>query len=66
MQFFPGADELLFKLLNHIVEKYPEFVAIGVYVSGVMAIGTVTLTLAIIYLSISVPVELVHKIYKDK
>jgi len=66
MQFFPGADELLFKLLNHIVEKYPEFVAIGGYVSGVMAIGTVTLTLAIIYLSISVPVELVHKIYKDK
>ncbi len=62
---FINYEDLLEKLLYIIVDKYPEFVAIGGYVLAVMAIGTIVLTIAIIYQSINVPVELTKKIYKD-
>ena len=65
MDFFPGADVLLHKLLEHIIDQYPGTVAIGGYVLAVMAIGTLTLTLSIIHQSIDVPVRFVKKIYKD-
>jgi hypothetical protein len=65
MDFFPGADVLLQKLLNHIVDQYPGTVAVGGYILAVMAIGTITLTLSIIHQSIDVPVRFVKKIYED-
>lgn len=65
MDFFPGADVLLQKLLTHIIDQYPGTVAVGGYVLAVMAIGTVVLTLAIMYLSIAIPARFVKKIYKD-
>ena len=65
MDFFPGADVLLQKLLNHIVDQYPGTVAVGGYILAVMAIGTVTLTLSIIHQSIDVPVRFVKKIFED-
>ena len=65
MGFFPGMDALVEKLLTHIVEEYAVFVALGGYILAVMAIGTLVLTLAIIYLSVDTPVKLVKKIYKE-
>jgi len=65
MDFFPGADVLLQKLLTHIVDQYPGTVAVGGYILAVMAIGTITLTLSIIHQSIDVPVRFVKKIYED-
>lgn len=62
---FIDYDRLIEKLLNILIEKQPELLGAGGFIISVMAIGTIVLTIAIIYLSISTPVELTKKIYKD-
>lgn len=61
---FIDYENLLERLLTIIIEKYPEFVAIGGFVLAVMAIGTLVLTLAIIYLGFNIPVTIVKDISK--
>lgn len=64
MDFFPGMETFIEKLLDHLIENYAGVLAIGAYILAVMAIGTIVLALVIIHQSIEIPVKFVSKTYK--
>jgi len=61
---FISAQALLEKLLTHVIEQYPVPVAAGLYIITIMAIGTIALTIAITYKGITLPWELIGKMFR--
>ena len=61
---FISAQALLEKLLTHVIEQHPIPVAAGIYIITIMAIGTIALTVAIIYKGITLPWELIGKMFR--
>ena len=61
MGFFPDVEVLIQEFIAILLEQYGPLVALGLYILAVMAIGTITLTVVIIYLSIKTPIDLVKK-----
>ena len=60
---FGGMDQLIEKILIHLVNEYPALFGLGAYVLALIAMSTLALSLVLIVSSVWIPLQLASRLF---
>ena len=59
-----GVEELIEKILTHLVNNYPALFGLGMYILALISLSTIALALVLIVCAVFIPFRLAMIIYK--